>query len=152
MVSLSHKRKIFDPLRNRFVAASPEEIVRQTLIQRMLRDLGYPKERIVVEKRLDQMPHLSGCLPDRRADIVVFAPNIHPKYPFYPLLLIECKEEKITQKAIDQVLGYNYYLGAFFCALVAQTEMLCLLSEGKHLPHIPTYQELLAHASEFRRN
>jgi len=33
----------------------------------------------------------------RRADIICFAKNIHPSYLFFPLLVVECKGEKIKK-------------------------------------------------------
>ena len=38
---------------------------------------------------------------------------------FFPLVLIECKATQVNQKAIRQVLGYNYFLKACFVALAS---------------------------------
>ena len=108
--------RMYDEFRKTWVAATPEEKVRQRLLQKMVGELQYPKELLVVEKELGQLPHLIAeqKLPDRRADILCFAKNIHLHYALYPLLLIECKEGKIDIRAIDQVVGYNHFVKAFF--------------------------------------
>ncbi|WP_041941585.1 type I restriction enzyme HsdR N-terminal domain-containing protein [Waddlia chondrophila] len=102
------------------VASTPEEMIRQSLLSLMVNRLGYPLETLVVERGLDQMPHLnlnSRQIPSRRADIVCFAKGIHPKHSLYPLLLIECKSVKLDAKAKNQVIGYNRYLQSLFISL-----------------------------------
>ena len=49
---------LFCPLRKIWVAALPEEKIRQALIQKMTQHLGYPLGNIALEKSLDQLPHL----------------------------------------------------------------------------------------------
>lgn len=90
----------------------------------MVQNLGYPANRICLETTLNQLPHLRNveALPKRRIDIVVFGLDIHPHYPLYPLLLIECKAISLTQKTLRQVAGYNYFVGAHFIGVVNQTK------------------------------
>lgn len=137
----SKQSKLFDPVRNCFVAATPEERVRQKWLQAMMITLGYPKELLAVEKELWHLPHLLSDphVPQRRADIICFAKGIHPQHLLYPLLLIECKQESLSAKALDQVLGYNYYVGAPFVAVVNGTHII--MNQG--LSTLPSYQELL---------
>jgi hypothetical protein len=142
---------LFDAIRNKWVSASPEELVRQKLLNHMLNELGYPRELLVVEKQLSQLPHLTSyksSLPDRRADIICYGKDIHPDHALYPLLLIECKEERALQKAVDQVLGYNYYVQAYFVALVdSQGVRLGYYEKQAKRTHfissLPPYAELL---------
>ncbi|HEY5259230.1 MAG TPA: type I restriction enzyme HsdR N-terminal domain-containing protein [Rhabdochlamydiaceae bacterium] len=137
----SRQSKIFDVVRNCFVAATPEEQVRQKWLQAMVTSLGYPKELIAVEKELWRLPHLlhDPHVPQRRADIICFAKGIHAEHPLFPLLLIECKQEALNAKALDQVMGYNYYVGAPFVAVVNGTHIV--MNQG--LSTLPSYQELI---------
>lgn len=113
---------LFCPLRKIWIAALPEERVRQALIQEMIQNLGYPLGSLVLEKSLDQLPHLQTqtSLPKRRADLIVFAKNLHPHHVFYPLLLVECKAIALTNKTLRQIVGYNQFIGAYFIAVVNQ--------------------------------
>lgn len=114
---------LFCSLRKMWVAALPEEKVRQTLIQKMTQQLGYPLGSLALEKNLNQLPHLQShpALPKRRADLIVFAKDLHPHHPFYPLLLIECKAVALTDKVLRQIVGYNQFVGAYFIAAVNQS-------------------------------
>lgn len=144
--------RLYDPIRRDWVAATPEEYIRQQLLDRLINILGFPEELMMVEKDLCQMPHLSlqraGCLPKRRADIVCFAKDIHPQSSLYPLLLIECKAVPITSGVMRQILGYNHYMKAFFIAVVNQNEarLGCYdprLGKYTYIPTLLPYQELI---------
>ncbi|MEC7839957.1 MAG: type I restriction enzyme HsdR N-terminal domain-containing protein [Chlamydiota bacterium] len=111
--------KLFCPFRNEYVAAQPEEIVRQRLLKTMVEDLGYPKSCIVVEKALNQLPHLSQKniqIPDRRVDIFCYTKDQNSKN-LVPLLLVECKAIPLSPKTLQQVSGYNHFVGAPFIAV-----------------------------------
>ena len=140
-------KKILDPVRGCWVEATPEERVRQGLLQKMIGELGYPKSLIAVERPLKSMPHLyRASLPDRRADIVCFASGIHPDWPFYPLLLIECKSSLLHLEALAQVRGYNHFVGAYFIAAVNAQEIFLEARYGGgivQLSTLPSFQELL---------
>lgn len=144
---MSKPDQLFCPVRQQWVAALPEELVRQHFIHYM-RQLGYAFEHLVLEKDLRQLPHLrysSLDLPKRRTDLVVLAKQ---KTDFYPLLTIECKAVKITSKMIRQVIGYNFYLQAPFIALVnaSETRFGWYHSEKQDfhfISHFPSYSELL---------
>lgn len=131
-------------IRRCLVAKTPEEQIRQSLLGVMIEKLGFPRSLIAVEKSLDQLPHLkhgAAPLPNRRADVLCFGKEIHPEYPLFPLLLIECKQERIDQAAIDQVRGYNAFVGAPFLALADKQGVFFLGEELKR--GLPKYQELL---------
>lgn len=119
--------QVFCPIRQGWVAAQPEELVRQRLIQLMIHQGGYPLQGIVIEKDLRRIPHLiqsPTSLPRRRADLIFFAKDIHPHHELYPLLLVECKSVKLIPKMIRQVIGYNFYLQAPFIAILNQHDIL----------------------------
>jgi hypothetical protein len=143
------KNQILCSIRNEWVSALPEEFVRQRFIKYMI-ELGYPHAHIAVEKELRQLPHMTliSNLPDRRADIICFAKDIHPDFPLYPLLLVECKAVNLTPKVLNQVTGYNYFLKAYFVAVVNENSIKTgwydqTLEKYTFIDRLPTYKELI---------
>jgi hypothetical protein len=139
-------REVFDIVRQVWVAATPEEVARQTWIQRMTSDLGFPRALLAVEKELKTLPHLAGekhALPSRRIDLLSFMKR---QETVSPLLLIECKEAELTQEALDQVTAYNHYVRAPYVAIVNQFEIRFryqLASRPCEISRLPTYLELI---------
>ncbi len=140
------------PVRKSWAKALPEEVVRHRLLHFMIDKLHFPLSSLVVEKALNQMPHLAlkprQELPDRRADIVCYAKGIHPGYDLYPLLLIECKAVALTQSVIQQVLGYNQHVEALFVAVANEKEMRTGWFDREKrkyqfIPYIPSYDQLI---------
>lgn len=131
-------KEVFDPLRNVWVAATPEEVVRQTWIQRMIGELQFPRELMAVEKELRSLPHLLD-VPNRRIDLLAF---MKTNETLKPLLLIECKEAELTEKALDQVMSYNLYVKAPYVAVVNQRQIRFRSSVGE-LSRMPSYLELV---------
>jgi hypothetical protein len=125
MASLNQKNNslIYDTVRKKWVAATPEEMIRQWLIRQMVEKLGYPRILIAIEKELSQLPHLKlkpyKEIPKRRADIIVFSPGT-----LKPLLMIECKAVALTPKFAQQVIGYNTVVGASFLAMANDKHVL----------------------------
>lgn len=148
-------KRLFCEGRKEWVKETREELVRQKLLYYLTNNLLYPADGMVLEKALSQLPHLKlaqESLPDRRIDIACYAKNIHKEHSLYPLLLIECKSIKLTDTMMLQLCGYNYYVKAYFLALVNQDEVRfqyhdpskatsCLLS------YIPSYQQLISSLS-----
>lgn len=91
------KREVFDPVRRKFVALTPEEWVRQHVIRFLNEDRKYPLSLIHVEGGLE-INNLK-----KRFDILVY--NNLGK----PELLVECKAPsvKISQAVFDQAARYN---------------------------------------------
>lgn len=117
--------KLFDAVRGQLVEKTPEEVVRQRLLNYMSKECGFPKSLIAVEKSLKELPHLqhtpNAC--ERRIDVLCFARHIHPAHTLYPLVLAECKAGHLTAQAVEQALGYNAQIGAAFVLLVNPTEL-----------------------------
>lgn len=136
-------------LRNTPIAALPEEKIRQQLIDQMINQLGYPKGNLTLETSLHQLPHLQGAvrtLPQRRTDLICFGKGIHPQWDLYPLLVVECKAVKLTQKAMTQLIGYNHYLNARFIALTNGEEKKVGWRENgqyQFIHWLPSYRELM---------
>lgn len=99
--SSENKRFILDPIRKKFVLLSPEEWVRQHVIQDLL-DKGISKTRLSIEKQFDVMGQ------KKRFDVVVAGKNASIA------LLVECKapEVPITQDTFDQIARYQLALNA----------------------------------------
>src|SRR5579862_8846434 len=77
------ENKIFDPVRKRFVALTPEEWVRQHVIAYLHSGKGYPLSLLMIEKEFTYN-NLS-----KRADIV--ACNNMGK----PIIMVECKSTDV---------------------------------------------------------
>lgn len=90
------EREVFDPVRKRWVALTPEEWVRQHFIQFILSN-HYPESLIAVEKKIEL-----GELT-KRCDIVVYSRSMQP------FMIIECKQINVplNRKVLDQILRYN---------------------------------------------
>lgn len=90
------RQEVFDPVRRRWVALTPEEWVRQHTILR-LHAAGYPLEVMQVEGAIA----LNGMT--RRCDIVVHSAEGRPQ------IIVECKRPDVplTQKVCDQACRYN---------------------------------------------
>lgn len=149
MGSSSPSNLVFDEVRQSWVRATPEEQVRQRWLQVMIHQLGYPKELLVVEKEIKELPHLlTSHVPHRRVDILCYGKGLHPDFALYPLLLIECKDESLTDDAIDQVVGYNYHVKAFFAGAVSQNEVRLGYFDAAKKKHVfcsilPPFKELM---------
>lgn len=148
--SFPNSNQLFDAVRGHHVTATAEERVRQHILNKLINNLGFTKELIAVEKTLQELPELSGVtVPNRRVDILCYGKNIHPSYPLYPLLLIECKQGVIDRQAIAQLCGYNAYVKAYFIALVnTEEERLGFLDRKKEqyvfYAGLRSYQDLIA--------
>ncbi|WP_313805606.1 type I restriction enzyme HsdR N-terminal domain-containing protein [Flavobacterium sp.] len=125
-----NKVLIFDEIRKKFVVLTPEEWVRQHVIQLLLQEKNYPKSYINVEKTIK-----INCL-SKRYDLVVFEPNGKI------FLLVECKapEVPISQNTFDQIARYNMVLEAkhlmvsnglnhYFCQMDFQKEQYQFLRD-----------------------
>ncbi|TDR25503.1 type I restriction enzyme HsdR N-terminal domain-containing protein [Flavobacterium cheniae] len=125
-----NKVSIFDEIRKKFILLTPEEWVRQHVVQFLLQDKNYPKSYINVEK-LIKINDLS-----KRYDGVVFQPNGEI------FLLIECKAPEVTisQQTFDQIARYNLVLKAkylmvtnglnhYFCQMDFENEKYVFLKE-----------------------
>lgn len=141
---------LFDSIRNKKLLLKPEEIVRQDLLKRMVSQLNYPKSLISIEVDLATLSHLRDGekLPKRRADIICFGKNIFPSHDLYPLLIIECKACTLSSKAIDQVIGYNHFVKAFFIAVANSSEIRVFWYNNKDgrydsVNFLPSYDHLI---------
>jgi hypothetical protein len=119
-IKTSGKRKmIFDPVRNKYVALTPEEWVRQNFLQYLIKIKKTPQSLIRIEMPLE----LNGLA--KRSDIVV-----HDRQGA-PLLAVECKASTvtITQSVFEQLARYNLRMNVPYLAVTnGLTHFFCKYS------------------------
>jgi len=96
--------EVYDPLRRKWVALTPEEWVRQHFVNFLVVGRGFPAELMANEIGL-KLNRTS-----RRCDTVVFDRSLRP------LVIVEYKAPSVplTQKVFDQIARYNIVLNASF--------------------------------------
>ncbi len=126
---------LWDDLRKKWVADTPEERVRLQVVQGLLRH-GIPASSIGVEKKVAVYGRL------KRFDLLVFRQG-------KPWMVVECKAPsvRLDQTVYDQLFSYRHALG---CPLALATngvhhhlfEYRPDLPEGMvALPELPTFAE-----------
>jgi hypothetical protein len=105
--SSENKTYIFDVIRKKYVVLTPEEWVRQHIVNFLINKKGYPKSLINVEKQLV----INKLI--KRTDVIVFTNSGKPH------IIVECKAPlvKITQKTFDQIARYNLKVDAKYLML-----------------------------------
>ena len=138
IVVRNEKQMVFDFLRKRFVALTPEEWVRQQFTHFLVEHKGYPAMFIGNEITLS-VGRLS-----RRCDSVVFNKSAEP------VMIIEYKAPtvKITQKVFEQICSYNIALHAPYLTVSNGLQSYCCRIDKEantyeFLKDIPAYGELL---------
>lgn len=130
--------RITDLVRGKELVATPEERVRQGMLEH-LASLGYPRHLMQTEVKLKA--DSGKKTPHRRLDIVCYRPE---KTGFSPLLLIECKAKYLGDSALAQLVGYNYFLKAPFICLASVSEIKCFsAADITRSIALPTYEEAL---------
>lgn len=134
--------RIHDRLRDKFVALTPEEWVRQNFVEYLTGHLGYPPALMANEVSL-RFNHTR-----RRCDTVLFSssPDLRP------LVIIEYKAPsvEITQRVFDQIARYNLVMGARVLAVTNGIRHFCCRLDTaapqlsyRFLNEIPSYDCLL---------
>ncbi len=139
-VRIKHENKkayVFDEIRRKWILLTPEEWVRQHLINHLVTQKNIPASLISVEKEID----LNNTR--KRYDAVVYNKTMNP------VLLIECKapDVPITESTLEQTLRYNLILGVKFLLITNGLKEYAISVEngkGKLLSELPNYNELIA--------
>ncbi|NCI50995.1 type I restriction enzyme HsdR N-terminal domain-containing protein [Sediminibacterium roseum] len=107
----NEKEWIFDEVRKQWVRLTPEEWVRQNILQYLLQVKKYPASLIAVEKEI-----ALGELR-KRFDILVYKEA-------KPWMIIECKEMNVplSEATIRQILNYNITIRADYIMVTNGTE------------------------------
>ena len=98
--------QIWDPLRKKMVALTPEEKVRQWFIGVLREQVKVPSYMMMSEVAM------KFGQKDFRADILVYGRDTAP------LMVVECKREDIemTREVLEQALKYNMVLNSRYIA------------------------------------
>ncbi len=128
---------IWDRLRRRWVALTPEEWVRQHFVEWLINEKHFPAALMGNEVALTQ----NGIA--RRCDTIVGDRNGSP------LVIVEYKAPNIniTQKTFDQIVRYNMVLHASYLIVSNGLEHYCCKIDYKDgtylfLEEIPSYNDL----------
>jgi len=129
-----NKRMIFDPIRRKLLVLTPEEFVRQLLLQFLIEEKSFNENRIGVEKKVvfNQMP--------KRCDILIYNKEMTP------FMLVECKaaDVPLTLAAFEQIARYNTPLKVPYLLVTNGLDTYCCEMDYKNksfefLSDIPTY-------------
>lgn len=137
-VKETHGRKqIFDILRRKYVALTPEEWVRQHFIHYLVEHKNYPSSLLA-----NEVPLQIGE-KRMRADSVLYDNQLHPR------MIIEYKAPNITltQKVFDQITVYNLLLHVDYLIVSnGMTTYICKMDYKKQtykfLEAIPNYENI----------
>lgn len=131
------RQMVFDFLRRKFVALTPEEWVRQHFTHYLVEHKGYPKVLLVNETELR--------IGDKRlrCDTVLYNKVMQPR------MIIEYKAPhiKIQQKTFDQISVYNLLLHTDYLVVSNGLQHYCCqMDYERHtyrfLTDIPAYEDL----------
>lgn len=129
--------KVFDMVRRKYVALTPEEWVRQHLLHYLVFEKEVPKSLIGIEKKI-----LVNQIV-KRADLIVYSRNAKP------LLIAECKAPsvRVTQETFDQAARYNLTLNVAYFVLTNGINTFCCTLDHKNKTYhfhesIPAFQLL----------
>ena len=114
------RTEIYDKVRGKWLVLTPEEWVRQHVIEFILSHCGVLPQQIIAEYPVN----INGMA--QRADIVVVESNTKP------FMVVECKEPnvKIDQTVLCQVVRYNSIIGARYILLTNGIETYCYEYDG----------------------
>ena len=131
------KNVIFDTLRQKYVALTPEEWVRQHFVHFLTDFKGYPKGLLANEIQLD----LNGT--KKRCDTVLFNKDLSAR------MIVEYKAPniEITQAVFDQITRYNMVLKVEYLIVSNGIKHYCCridynTMQYTFLPDIPAFTEL----------
>lgn len=131
------KRTIFDPVRQKYVAFTPEEWVRQHFVNYLITRKSYPKELLANEV----LVKLNGT--SKRCDTVAYNRFLEP------LVIVEYKAPhiNITNTVFDQIARYNMVLHVEYLIVSNGLNHYCCKIDYNNrtytfLEEIPAYNEL----------
>ena len=137
---MNKMQTIWDPLRKKHVALTPEERVRQWCIGVLSGDLGVPVHMMMSEAgfRLGDKQY--------RADVLVYDRQARP------MVIVECKrpEVELTREVLDQAVRYNMALNVAYMIITnGRQTFACQRKEkdGKvqysFMDKVPSYNEMI---------
>ena len=131
------KPEIFDFLRKRYVALTPEEWVRQHFTHWLVEHKGYPQGLLGNEIALKCGQKTLRC------DSVLYDKELNPQ------MIIEYKAPTVslTRRVFDQVAAYNFLLHVDYIVLSNGIQHLCCKMDYDHrqytlLEQVPDYGQM----------
>ena len=131
------RQQIFDLLRRRYVALTPEEWVRQHFVHYLIEQKGYPKGLLCNEVELRVGEKKLRC------DTLLYDKVLAPQ------MIIEYKKPDVvlTQRVFDQITVYNMLLHVDYLIVSNGLQHFCCRMDydrGTYtfLPDIPSYDEV----------
>ena len=135
--SVNGRQQIFDLLRRRFVALTPEEWVRQHFVHYLIEQKGYPKGLLCNEVELRVGEKKLRC------DTLLYDKVLAPQ------MIIEYKKPEValTQRVFDQISVYNMLLHVDYLIVSNGLQHICCrMNYESHsyefLQEIPHYSSL----------
>ncbi len=125
---------VFDLVRKKWLVLTPEEHVRQCMINYLITHLAYPVSLISVEKKII----VEGLA--KRFDIVVYSRDNHT-----PWMLIECKapDVPLTENTLHQLLNYQNKMQCSYWVLTNGHQTYCadatIQTNIKWMDNLPSY-------------
>ncbi|MDO5342912.1 MAG: type I restriction enzyme HsdR N-terminal domain-containing protein [Bacteroidia bacterium] len=133
----NEKTYIFDFLRKKYVALTPEEWVRQHFTHYLVNDLNYPSGLLANETQIRVGNTVKRC------DTVLYNNSLQA------LMIVEYKAPNvdISQRVFDQISRYNMVLHVDYLTVSNGLQHYCCKMDYenhtyKFLQHIPCFQEL----------
>ena len=131
------RQEIFDCLRGKYVAMTPEENVRQMFVRHLIDGKRYPAGLMGNEIAINQNGR------ERRCDTVVFDRR------GCPLMIVEYKAPsvKITQEVFSQIYRYNTVLRVKYLTVCNGRQLFCCrvdydANKAVFLKDVPCYDDL----------
>ena len=130
------KNTIWDPLRKKDVALTPEEKVRQWFIGVMAETMQVPMHMMMSEAGFKYGEK------QYRADIIAYDRKLQP------LVVVECKrpDVELTQEVLDQAIRYNMVLQVRLIVITNGLKtVICEKSDTgyRFLDNVPKYLDLI---------
>ncbi|MDR3227112.1 MAG: type I restriction enzyme HsdR N-terminal domain-containing protein [Prevotellaceae bacterium] len=130
-------QEVFDCVRKKYVALTPEELVRQNTILYLSNTKKYPVNlmRVEIGMKLNNM--------QKRCDILIYNRNL------IPLLMVECKAAtvKISQDSFNQLSRYNLIFKVPYLIATNSIDTYCCkidfeTQSYKFLKEIPEFEAI----------
>lgn len=145
------KECYLDPIRKKLIYITPEETVRQRVVQYLIQILDVPTDMLIVESHLSHYKLESKM----RADIVIHA--LDQDGLLCPIAIVECKAPGVglDEGVGDQLCNYCDSLGADYAMMVNDAECFCFHYDEKEKQYIqiqqlPSYKDMLDGKFEIR--
>lgn len=135
---LGDKKIIFDPIRKKYIALTPEEWVRQNFVRYLIEEKSFPINLIANEISLKLHQTTKRC------DSIIYDRDLSP------IVIVEYKapDVEITQKVFDQISRYNVVFRVPYLIITNGLSHFCchvdyLQQSVTFLKEIPNFQDII---------